>query len=183
MVKMLMFQTSKRRLLLWASPPPPRHSRTLPLEVSEMNGWKQMKTCPKCCVSGISWPMSYAISFLPDYVPIPFLKNLLRYLKQQKTLSEAVEMVKNVMFQTSRYRQLMGGFAPRPLRTLPLVIIRNGRKQMKTCAKCCVSRIEMLMSYAISFGRTTTLFHSLRPCLGICQKQTKTSVKWWKVDV
>jgi hypothetical protein len=121
---------------------PRRPSRTLPLEVSEMNGnkWKlaQNVASPVSDSEGLC-PMPSA--FAADYVRIPFLKDLPRYLFE--AAENLCEMVKNVL--NVKISSASGGFAPRPPRTIPLEIIRNG---MKTCAKCCVSRISMLMSSA-----------------------------------
>jgi len=71
----------------------------------------------------------------------------------------------------------------RSLRTLKdsaLGTIRNGKKQIKTCAKCYVSSrlsVGLYPIYAISFDRITTPSHSKRIYLGTCQK---TSVTRWK---
>ena len=59
---------------------------------------------------------------LPDYVRIPFLKDLPRYLSE--AAENLCEMVKNVKFQTSKYHELLGLYPQtRPQRTLTLVII------------------------------------------------------------
>ena len=45
-------------------------------------------------------------------------------------------------FQQSKCLHLLG-FRPRPPSTAPFGIIRNGKKQMKTYSKCCVSSISV----------------------------------------
>ena len=100
-----------------------------------------------------SYPIASASAELRPYTIHKTLLRNLSKVAENKCKMFLIWCIKRLMSSSSRA-------SPHTPRTLPLWIIKIGRKQMKTCAKFCFSTISRPIPYAISFGRTTSLSHS-----------------------
>ena len=113
--------------------------------------WKETnEACSKCCALSII-RLYVLCRQLQGISPLsPLIPKGCAWSKLVRSGKKRERMVKNVMLKGEIVVSFWD-FTSRHPRRLHLELIRNEGKQMKTCAKCCISRCNRHMYYGVRF--------------------------------